>query len=89
MPPTAGGGVDRLLTMNSSRRPRRGTRRKPPPFSRAVAGCDRDAAGLLPERPRRIMDQVSPPDESAEPSCRAGVQSRSQRYPLGETEVEG
>ncbi|WP_249791419.1 hypothetical protein [Bradyrhizobium sp. SRL28] len=26
--------------------------------------------------------------ESAEPSCRAGVQSRSQRYPLGEAEAQ-
>jgi hypothetical protein len=26
--------------------------------------------------------------EGAEPSCRAGVQSRAQRYPLGETEAQ-
>src|SRR6266850_1757621 len=26
--------------------------------------------------------------EGAEPSCRAGVQSRSQRYPLGEAEAQ-
>lgn len=26
--------------------------------------------------------------ERAEPSCRAGVQSRSQRYPLGQTEAQ-
>ena len=106
MPPTAGGGVDRPLTMNSSRRPRRGTRRKPPPFSRS--GSPKLAQAVFFSAPTRlneqaaietrpgscrngrvgIMDQVSPPDESAEPSCRAGVQSRPQRYPLGERKLK-
>jgi hypothetical protein len=51
-----------------------------------MAGRDRGADAGVPQRSHDAGADRG--HEGAEPSCRAGVRSRAQRHPLGETETQ-